>query len=49
MDRGINHFRLSIDQTDMSSDVEVDCLINIMHRLKGADLYGSIPCGPRST
>ena len=36
MDRGINHFRLSIDQTGMSSDVEVDCLINIMHQVKVA-------------
>ena len=49
MDRGINHFRLSIDQTDMSNDVEVDCLINVMHQFKGADLYGSIPCGPWSS
>ena len=49
MDRGINLFRLSIDQTDMSNDVEVDCLINVMHQFKGADLYGSIPCGPWSS
>ena len=33
----------------MSNDVVVDCLINVAHQFNGADLYGSIPCGPWSS
>ena len=46
--RGINHFRLSSQNTDMSDDVEVDSLIQILNMFPGADIFGSIPCGPWS-
>ena len=46
--RGINHFRLSAENTDMSDDREVDSLIQLMSQFPGADLFGSIPCGPWS-
>lgn len=46
--RGINHFRLSADRVNMADDEEVDSLIQIMKQFPGADIFGSIPCGPWS-
>ena len=46
--RGINHFRLSADVCNMADDSEVDSLIQIIEQFPGADIFGSIPCGPWS-
>ena len=46
--RGISHFRLSADRVNMADDEEVDSLIQIMKQFPGADIFGSIPCGPWS-
>ena len=48
MRRGINHFRLSAEVCNMADDTEVDSLIQIMEQFPGADIFGSIPCGPWS-
>ena len=48
MRRGINHFRLSAEVCNMADDTEVNSLIQIMEQFPGADIFGSIPCGPWS-
>lgn len=45
-ERGINHFRLSQESSNMADNREVDDLIGVMSLFPGADLWASIPCGP---
>ena len=47
-ERGINHFRLTTKNSDMSSQWENDSLLKVMEQFPGCDLWGSIPCGPWS-
>ena len=47
-ERGINHFRLTTKNSDMSSQWENDSLLKVIEQFPGCDLWGSIPCGPWS-
>lgn len=47
-EQGINHFRLSTQNSDLSDPWEVDSLCRIIKQFPGCDLWGSIPCGPWS-
>ena len=47
-ERNIDHFRLTEKSSDMADDEEVRDLLKVMKLFPGADLWGSIPCGPWS-
>ena len=46
--RGIPHFRLHREQTNLENDQDIQSLLTMLDQFKGADLWGSIPCGPWS-
>ena len=48
MERGINHFRLSKDITDLTNPEDVKFLIKLVQQFPDCDLWGSLPCGPWS-
>ena len=47
-ERDIDHFRLTEKSSDMANDEEKRDLLKVMKQFPGADLWGSIPCGPWS-
>jgi hypothetical protein len=47
-ERNIDHIRLAEKSSDMANDAEVRDLLKVMKLFPGADLWGSIPCGPWS-
>ena len=46
LERGVQHFRLSKESSNMADDEEVNGLLKVLSHFPGADLWGSIPCGP---
>ena len=48
LSRGVDHIRLSKDQTDLENPKDMQCLLSLMDQFPGADLWASIPCGPWS-
>jgi len=47
-ERNTDHIRLTEKSSNMANDEEVRDLLKVMKLLPGADLRGSIPCGPWS-
>ena len=46
VDRGINHFRLTKDITDLINPEDVKSLKKPIEQVPGCDLWGSLPCDP---
>ena len=47
-DRGIDHFRLSLDMTDLTDPKDVESLKQLVKQFPGCTLWGSLPCDPWS-
>ena len=43
--RGVPHFRLHREQTNLENEEDIKSLLSLVDMFKGADLWGSIPCG----
>ena len=46
--KGIDHIRLSLSNCNLEDETQIQSLLSMMDRFKGADMWASIPCGPWS-